>query len=142
MRLRAPPGAAVTRRCAPTRFFTKKASPGHPQMVVGGICVAGCGGEVKLHMGTPGMVFVWGKPHSSKTAFLQALANVTKVTYCSFKEEKCTRRVVHGSVQRYALEQCSPTRRELCNSGCTSAADLRASPPAAGPSVNRQLLTG
>ena len=42
------------------------------------------GGEVKLHLGVPGVFLVWGKPHSSKTVFLQALANVTKVTYCSF----------------------------------------------------------
>jgi len=90
-RLRAPPGAAVACNCAPTHFFTKKRPPGHLQMEVGGGCVAPCESEVKQHFSLSGVVFMWGKQHSSKTAFLQALANVTKVTFAFFKEEVHTK---------------------------------------------------
>jgi len=51
-------------------------------------------------LGVLGEVFVWGKPHASKTAFLQALANVTKVTFALSEHE-----VVHESVQ----EECTGT---------------------------------
>ena len=47
----------------------------------------GSGGLVKQHFGTSGVGFVCEKQHSSKTVFLQALENVTKVTFVFFKEK-------------------------------------------------------
>ncbi len=55
-------------------------------------------------MGVPGVGFVWGKPHASKTGFLQALANVTKVNF-AFLKKRSAHEVVHESVQ----EECTGT---------------------------------
>ena len=60
-RLWAASGATVRDHNAHVRidpFFTKKTSPGHPQMEVGGRGVDTCGGEVKHNFGIPGEVFV------------------------------------------------------------------------------------
>jgi len=42
----------------------------------------------KPHFGIPGDVFVWGKPHASKSVSLQALENVTTVTFALLKQRR------------------------------------------------------
>jgi len=73
-------------------------------MAAGGRGMETCGGEVTQHLGVSGMVFVWGKPHSSKTTFLQALEDVTKVT-CAFLKK----RSAHGVLHRFVQEGTSGT---------------------------------
>ena len=85
-------------------------------MEVGGIGADTCGPWVKLHFGTSDVVFVSGKPHSSETAFPQALAIVTKVTF-AFLEREVNTKVCTNLCRRKTLEQCNPARRGRCAMG-------------------------
>ena len=95
-------------------LFHENGLPRAPPKKVGGIGAATCGPWVKQHLGVPGEVFVWGKQHSSETAYLQALANVTKVTFAFLKREVNTKvrtnlyRGMHwNSVSRHAVGLCN-----------------------------------
>ena len=67
---------------------------------------------------------MWGKPHASETAFLQALANVTKVTF-AFLKKRSAHEGAHESVQEGGTGTVEPDTLWAAQWDCTSAADLQ-----------------
>ena len=116
-RLCAAVGPTVRSRIAHVRtdtLFHENGLPRAPPKKVGGRGAAGSGPLLKQHSGVPGEVFAWGKHHSSETGYLQALANVTKVTFAFLKREVNTKvrtnlyRGMHwNSVARHAVGLCN-----------------------------------